>query len=80
MPQDYNPSLVPFDPKECGAPMIEAVKQLADVTGQNVASFHGRTLTEIFQLADDTYDELPEFWRVWKEWHAPQPRPEMGDL
>ena len=80
MAQDYNPSLVPFDPKECGTPMVKAVDELATATGRASADFVGWTLMEIFQLADDTYDELPEFWEVWKDWHAPQPKPEMGDL
>lgn len=81
MPQDYDPSLVAFDPKECGTPMIEAVQELAAKTGREIGAFHGWKLMEIFELAKDTYDdELPEFWRVWQDWHAPQPRPDMGDL
>ena len=46
----------------------------------SLEGFYGRPLLEIANLADETYDELPEFWRVWKDWHKPQPRPEMGDL
>jgi len=80
MQQDYNPSQATYEPKECGQTMIDAVAELAAKTGEDVASFQGRTMTEIFQLADASYDELPEFWRVWSEWHAPQPKPNTGDL
>ena len=81
MPAEYNPNYEVFDLKDCGRPMVEAVKLLADNVGEPFDSFVGRSLADVAQLAFDTYgSELPEFWRVWKEWHAPQPRPEMGDL
>ncbi len=80
MPIEYDPSFATFDPKDCGKPMVAAVKDLAEQTGEHLESFYGRPLLEIANLADEIYDELPEFWRVWKDWHAPQPRPEMGDL
>lgn len=80
MPIEYDPSIATFDPKDCGRPMIEAVEKLAEVVGRPFDSFVGQPLTEVAGAADEAYDKLPEFWRVWKEWHAPQPRPEMGDL
>lgn len=80
MPQDYNPSTALYDPRDCGKPMIDAVADLAAKTGREPKSFHGTTLTEIYTLAEETYDDLPDFWKVWHEWHAPQPEPKMGDL
>ena len=80
MRPEYNPSSTLYNPKECGAAMIAAVEELAAKVGEDVSSFEGRTLTEVFELADKTYDELPEFWQVWKSWHAPQPHQDMGDL
>ena len=80
MQPEYNPSSTIYNPKECGAAMITAVQELATKVGEDVDDFRDRTLTEIFELADKTYDDLPEFWEVWKGWHAPQPPPEMGDL
>jgi hypothetical protein len=80
MPESYDPSAEIYQPEECAAPLRQAVEQLARDTGQPLDSFPGRSFTEIGQLADATYDDLPEFWQVWKSWHAPQPKPEMGDL
>ena len=80
MPAEYNPSFADYDPKDCGRPMVEAVTDLARLTGEDPKDFVGRSLMQIFNLAEEHYDELPEFWRVWKEWHVPQPPPEMGDL
>ena len=80
MPAEYNPSFAEYDPIDCGRPMIEAVAELARLTGEDPNDFVGRSLMQIFNLAEEHYDELPDFWRVWKEWHAPQPPPEMGDL
>lgn len=80
MPAEYNPSFAEYDPKDSGKPMIEAVAELASQTGEDPKDFIGRSMQQIFNLAEETYDELPEFWRIWKEWHAPQPKPEMGDL
>ena len=48
--------------------------------GEDPKDFIGRSLMQVFNIAEETYDELPEFWRIWKEWHAPQPRTDMGDL
>ena len=80
MPAEYNTSFAEYDPKDCGKPMIDAVAELASRTGEDPKDFIGRSMQQIFNLAEETYDELPEFWRIWKEWHAPQPKPEMGDL
>ncbi len=80
MPAEYNPSFADYDPKDCGKAMIQAVEELAEATGANASEFVGRSYQSLFNLAEETYEELPEFWRVWKDWHAPQPKPEMGDL
>lgn len=80
MPAEYNPSFADYDPKDCGQAMVNAVEALAEVTGAIPSEFIGRSYQSLFNLAEETYEELPEFWRVWKEWHAPQPKPEMGDL
>ena len=80
MPAEYHPTFVAYHPKECGQPLVEAVAELAAKTGQDPKDFIGRSLQQIFNEADATYDELPEFWRIWKDWHAPQPRLELGDL
>lgn len=80
MPAEYNPASETYDPKECGQPLVEAVVALAEKTGQAPHDFIGRSLQQIFEEADAVYDELPEFWCVWKEWHLPQPPPELGDL
>lgn len=61
--------------------MVEAVEQLAETVGRPFDSFVGLSLTEVADQASETYGQkLPDFWRVWQEWHVPQARPEMGDL
>lgn len=80
MPAEYDPAYAQFDPKDCGTPMIEAVRELAQQVGEPYESFIGRSLADLGQLAKAHYEDMPEFWRVWHAWHAPQPRPEMGDL
>lgn len=81
MPIEYDPTFATFDPKDCGRPMVEAVEALADAMGRPFDSFVGQSVADVSALASETYgQDLPEFWRVWQEWHAPQPRPEMGDL
>ena len=80
MPVDYDPNRETYQPGEAAAALRTAVERLASDSGQPLESFPGRSLTEIAQLAESTYPQLPEFWQVWKSWHAPQPRPEMGDL
>ena len=52
-----------------GAARVPGIRCVLDVS-----------FAEIFKLADATYTELPQFWRVWKDWHAPRSLPEMGDL
>lgn len=80
MPAEYNPSFTDYDPKDCGQPMVDAVKALAELRDEDASEYVGRSLQQIFNLAEETYEDLPDFWKVWKEWHAPQPRPDMGDL
>lgn len=80
MPAEYDPTREVFDPQTSATPLIEAVRKLAEDSGESFASFTGRSFDELGHLADIAYDELPEFWRIWKDWHAPQPRPTMGDL
>ncbi len=81
MPIEYDPSFSTFDPKDCGQPMIDAVQKLADFVERPFDSFVGKTLSEVSDQATEAYGEsLPDFWIVWQEWHAPQPKPDMGDL
>jgi hypothetical protein len=80
MPEQYDPANERFDAGECGQALREAVERLAKDSGEPLESFQGRSLSEIARLADETYEKLPDFWVVWKSWHAPQPPPEMGDL
>ena len=80
MNAEYNPSLADYDPKDCGQAMVDAVAALAAKRGEDPNEYIGRSLQYVFNLVLETYDELPEFWRVWEEWHAPQPKPDMGDL
>lgn len=80
MPAEYNPSFADYDPKDCGKPMVDAVAKLAAERGEDPKDFVGKSLMQVYNIADETYDKLPDFWVVWKEWHAPQPKTDMGDL
>ncbi|MCA9241864.1 MAG: hypothetical protein KDA37_16755 [Planctomycetales bacterium] len=79
-PSEYDASAEFFTPQESAAPMVEAVRQMAADRGEAFETFVGKSYGELGAIAEETYDELPEFWRVWKDWHTPQPRPHMGDL
>ena len=80
MPTDYDPTTEYYDPQDSAAAMRAAIADLAAVSGQPLATFAGRSFAEIGQLAIDTYVELPDFWRIWQQWHMPQPKADMGDL
>ena len=81
MNPDYDPQFATFDPKDCGQAMVQAVEQLAERTGRSFQEFVHIPLEELGRQVEDYYgDDLPEFWRIWKDWHSPQPPPEMGDL
>jgi len=58
-----------------------SVEQLAQDSEQALSTMEGRNLGEIFALACQTYgDQLPEFWKVWKDWHENDQVQDMGDL
>ena len=80
MPVEYNPNDEIFDPRDSGAALLAAVRDLADRCGITTDDLAGKPLAEVARLASQTYDQLPEFWRVWQQWHAPQEPPDMGDL
>lgn len=62
-------------------PLKRSVEQLCVDADQAVSDMEGRPLEEIFVLACATYgDQLPEFWRVWKDWHDNDQVQDMGDL
>ncbi|MDP7016331.1 MAG: hypothetical protein QGG36_11050 [Pirellulaceae bacterium] len=58
----------------------KAVAELAELTGRSLVSFESMTLGEICAFAEERYDELPEFWRIWKDWNRPDLAQPMGDL
>lgn len=61
--------------------LIAAMRDLAERTGRTLEDFEGTTLGDAFELAQATWDTLPEFWKVWSDWNnlPDEPRP-MGDL
>ena len=79
---DYDPAQESFNPDDSPAAMLEAVTQLASDCGQSLEAMRGKSFADIGELAEQTYDaeSMPSFWQVWKDWHTPRARPEMGDL
>lgn len=64
-----------------GTPLMRAVEQLEKDSGRSIESMELLSRLELGELAETTYGaELPEFWRVWLDWHRPQPLPPTGDL
>jgi len=62
-------------------PLRQNVEQLALDAEQSLSAMEGRKLGDIFALACKTYGgQLPEFWRVWKDWHENDQVQDMGDL
>ncbi len=63
------------------APLVTAVEQLCRDAGCSIEHMEQRTPSEIFELARDHYgSDLPEFWRIWEDWHESDEIPPMGDL
>lgn len=59
----------------------QAVARLCEDAGRAMTDMERRSLAEIFELARGTYGaQLPEFWRVWQDWHGPDQIQPMGDL
>lgn len=77
-----NPNNDQYDPDEAsGTPLQRAVRQLAERRNMVEGEFASWTMGEILREAESVYgDELPEFWRVWRDWTKPGPTPPMGDL
>jgi hypothetical protein len=62
-------------------PYLRAVEQLVADSGRSWDEFEQLTPSQIYQVAQATYgDELPEFWRVWRDWHDGDQVQPMGDL
>jgi hypothetical protein len=62
-------------------PYQMAVDQLGIDTGKTREQFEQLTPSQIYQIARETYaGELPEFWRVWGDWHDSDEVQPMGDL
>ena len=58
-----------------------SVEQLAQDSQRSLSEMEGLKLGDIFALACSTYgDQLPEFWRVWKDWQENDQVQDMGDL
>lgn len=79
-PREYDASAEFFSLTESAGPMIEAVRKMADERGEALEAFEGKSYAQLGALAEDTYAELPEFWQVWKDWHTPRGRADMGEL
>jgi len=59
----------------------QAVEQLAQDSEHSLSQLEGMKLGDVFALACATYgDSLPEFWRVWKDWHENDQVQDMGEL
>lgn len=71
-----------YDPEEAaGTPLQRAVQALAQQRGMLEAEFSTWTMGEILKEAETVYgDQLPDFWRVWKDWSGDPPSAPMGDL
>jgi hypothetical protein len=62
-------------------PYQVAVDRLVADAGLTLDVLEQRTPTQIFQLAVEHYGaELPEYWRIWRDWHTSNEVPPMGDL
>ena len=70
-----------FDRRTAAHPHLRAVEQLAEDTGRTMDDMERLTSTQLFELARQQYGAaLPEFWRVWQDWHGDDPVQPMGDL
>jgi hypothetical protein len=78
--RDYDSAAEYFSATESAGPLIDAVRQLAHDRNEPFDEYSGKTYAELGALAEDTYEDLPSFWRVWKDWHSPRTRSDMGDL
>jgi hypothetical protein len=62
-------------------PLRTAVEQLGQDAHRAPEELEGATLASIFALAQQTYGHsLPEFWRIWKDWHDGDQIQPMGEL
>jgi len=79
MPDSANDE--PFTIKTAPQPMLQAVDELASSLGRNIEEMELYTMGQVFEMAVDHYGEpLPDYWRVWKDWHDPDEIQPMGDL
>lgn len=62
-------------------PLVEAVTAFCESSGRNLEDMEQMTPHEIYELAAAHYaGQLPEFWRVWQDWHESDDVQPMGDL
>ena len=82
MARDETPDDNRFNRKEtAGTPLGAAVEELALKSGRELDQLEWLTMPQILELAQETYGEaLPEFWRIWADWHRPDEQQPMGDL
>ncbi len=70
-----------FDHRSAPTPLFDAVTALCQDSGRTIEEMEKCTLPQIADLATETYGErLPEFWRIWLDWHRPAPPAPMGEL
>jgi hypothetical protein len=63
------------------AALRQSVEQLSRDCSRSLELLDGLPLSAIYSLACETYGEnLPEFWRIWKDWLEDDGIQPMGDL
>jgi len=61
--------------------MLTAVRELALAMERSMEEMELYNMGQIFEFAVDHYGgALPDFWRVWKDWHESDEIQPMGDL
>jgi len=72
---------MPFQRRSAPEVLRAAVEQLCQKRGMLIEELEQTPLGQIAEMARETYGaEMPEYWRVWHDWHDhghPQP---MGEL
>jgi hypothetical protein len=70
-----------FQKDKAPAALRQNVEQLCRDTGRTLEQMENLPLQSLYQLAQQTYGaELPEYWRIWKDWHENDQIQPMGDL
>lgn len=72
---------MPFQPRTAPQPLRAAVEALCAERGATLDEMEQLTLGQIAQLARETYGtQLPEYWRIWNDWHDNGRIQPMGEL